>query len=79
MTNLANLELRVALKTVASCGCLTKTPDWKMHDPMCLYRILKEVLEVLNETKINKESGYIWSGNSNRKELYGNMDSGGEE
>lgn len=43
----ADLVQRLDLSTVASCTCLTKTPEVRFHDPMCRYRILREASAVL--------------------------------
>ena len=33
---------RMAIAEIASCGCLTKAFDLKLHDPFCKYRVLVE-------------------------------------
>lgn len=30
---------------IASCECVTKTPDFQYHDAECLYRVLNEAIE----------------------------------
>lgn len=46
-----DLTLRLARCTVASCGCMTKTPEVRYHDESCLYRVLNEAIEVLDATR----------------------------
>lgn len=36
---------RLFLGQVASCGCLTKTPDTRHHDEHCRYRLLSEAAD----------------------------------
>ncbi len=36
---------RLMMKTVASCDCMTKTPEIMAHKPTCLYRLLCEAAE----------------------------------
>lgn len=50
--NLDELRLEALIRRVrgamvASCECMTKTPDPKYHKPECLYRILSDVEWVL--------------------------------
>ena len=41
------LSARLARHLVASCQCMTKTPDIMWHDQHCRYRVLTEALEVI--------------------------------
>jgi hypothetical protein len=48
-----DLTTRLARCTVASCRCLTKTPEVRYHDESCLYRVLNEAIEVLDALGTN--------------------------
>ena len=43
-----DLSVRLARCTVASCRCMTKTPEVQYHDKSCLYRVLNEAIEVID-------------------------------
>lgn len=45
----ADLLSRIQKNMVASCKCLTKTPDVEFHDADCLYRVLAESYELIRK------------------------------
>lgn len=49
---------RLRMAQVASCGCLTKTPDPKHHSEDCLYRVLQDAIDALQ--LLSKR--LMWSG-----------------
>lgn len=42
------LTERLMSACVAGCSCLTKTPDFQYHEPLCHYRLHRECLSVLS-------------------------------
>jgi hypothetical protein len=49
--NLSDLTSRLICATIGSCSCSTKSSDVKAHLPTCRYRVLSEVLPVLERAK----------------------------
>ncbi len=47
--NSGDLIERIERATVASCSCLTKTPDWQYHEINCRYRLLQEAADQLRD------------------------------
>jgi hypothetical protein len=45
------LLMRLLVGQVASCGCITKTPDISHHDPLCTYRLLEEARREIERTQ----------------------------
>jgi len=37
-----DIKMRLLHKTIASCKCMTKTPEVKYHKVDCLYRVLRD-------------------------------------
>lgn len=37
-----DLLYRLSTAMIASCSCMTKTPELKYHDPLCPYRLYAE-------------------------------------
>lgn len=46
-SNPESLHNRLIAATVGSCTCLTKSPDVRVHDPQCHYRLFSECTEAL--------------------------------
>lgn len=44
----SELTRRLARCTVASCRCMTKTPEVQYHAEDCLYRVLNEAIAVID-------------------------------
>lgn len=44
----SELTRRLARCTVASCRCMTKTPEVQYHNEDCLYRVLNEAIVVID-------------------------------
>lgn len=51
----ASLVKRLFEAQVASCTCLTKSPDWKYHNPLCHYRLCHEAKEEIESLRIETE------------------------
>lgn len=47
-SNLRSLSERLLDAQIASCSCLTKTPEHQHHDPMCRYRLFYEAWRALD-------------------------------
>lgn len=47
--NHRTLIQRIEQACVASCSCVTKTPDWEAHEEDCRYRVLHEAAFRLRE------------------------------
>ncbi len=47
------LDLQWEKQVVASCNCLTKSPDMKYHSPHCYYRLLMESRHAPLKKRIN--------------------------
>jgi hypothetical protein len=52
---LAELDDELLRLSVASCECLTKTPEIQYHDPSCRFRVLQECQIALRELQRLRE------------------------
>ncbi len=41
---------RLVLASIGGCSCLTKSPEWDQHDPMCHFRLFSECIEAIGRS-----------------------------
>jgi hypothetical protein len=54
-----SIDVRLAKATVASCECMTKTPEVKFHNEDCRYRIIMEAMGELDKLRAERDAAIV--------------------